>query len=553
MLALALHFIALLFLIGCLGILGNSLLNRFKQNEYTPASQLFLSCLIGTVVFTTVIACYYTNFKSILLLFTPLFFYLILSRSEKSNTVLPVEKTSLRSFILAKGIALFCVLALLFGWYVRLVLDENFQLSVPANPENSLYAQFAKVIANTGVENTFGIGFLSNSSPPTLSPYHYFDLWFTAGISHLLDITELQAIHFYTLPLFNFIAVLGVLALGEIFFKLRYYHVFFALLLMGLCACYFFPGAEGFGRFQFDFTENTLSLYGEKLSVAFVFLLASLVLYLKKNRVNAILLLTLTAFLYPSFLLPFSLGIPAFCFLLLWKQTISLRTLLMLLLIHLSFLALYYLFYSFNGASGISLANASDYKGFNLGSFKLLFAELVYRSWAKPFRTILIYLPYVLVVLISLRKKQLQHQLSELLLLAGCLYLGSLLSWASFYKLPEAWQMYTNSLIFIHLVFIIFMLRDVFSLEPSLKSYLVKSAFCMLLITSLFFANKGLMLAKKQYSYSSEFLKAIDSLHLSSNEKFTVGYILSPEDCHYRMELISGGMTGSYLQREKNT
>ncbi len=552
MLSISFHFVTLISVFAAFFVSGRIILRYASLLGKAFYHQLFFSSLCGIFLFTCITAFYFTHFKSILSLlciFLLLLFFLNkLTKKEESKNVLSID---FNFEFLKNSPSLLLVLLFLFSWFSQLILNSNWEVVPPANPENSLYAQFAKIISSTGVENTFGIGFLPNEFPQSLSPYHYFDLWFTAGIGNLFNLTPLETIHFFTLPLFNFIAVVGICALFEKLHPARFYYPFLSLLLLFLSACYFFPFANKFGDYEFDYTETTVSLYGEKLSFALVWLIAVTHLYLSNQKTNSIILLLLIGLLYPTYILPVTIGILIFCCFAFWKKLISKKALLKILLFQLICMLAIIVFYNFFTTDTISLLKASDYKGFNLVSFKMIVAEFFYRAWNKPLRSLLIYMPYILILFISARKIKLNKEFISFLILVLCIYLAALISWASFYKLPEAWQLYTNTFILLHLLIIVLLFELVFvpSLTPQLAFFRI--SVLALLFSSIYFSFNNFSEAQKKYSYSEKFLTKIKSLHLSEEKNFLVAYILSPKDYNYRMELHTGGLTGSYLQCEK--
>lgn len=530
---------------------GKWLLNAMAIYNSSFYRHLFFATLTGVLVFTISTAIYFTHGKSSLVI-ALVFLFIIRSSTKPSQfSAASAYKINFKRDFKEKILPLFLSLILLFIWFGRLILDSQFAITLPANPETILYAQFSKVISNTGIESTFGIGFLPHDFPKSISPYHYFDLWFTSGISHLFGRLTLEVIHFFTLPTFNFLNVLGLCAFAEIIGFKKFYTPLLALLSLFFTACYFFPFAEEFGRYNFDFLEAPLALYGEKLSFAFTLFIAIALLYFMEQRLSSLLLILIVPLLFPTLLLPIFIGVLIFCFIGLVNKTSSKSEIKKVLLLALLLLLFFYLFYHFYGNNSISLQDASDFKGVNFTSFKMIVAETFYRSWNKPFRTALLYLPFIILLFVG-RKKLKFLPLNQLLILALCVYVGALISWAILYKLPEAWQIYTNALVLLHLVFMFYFLQLLTAQGEKIKSVFVSTSYLFLLFLSVYFSIKNYSAAKLNNSYSTNFLNDIKLNLAHEKNDFVVAYLKNADEYNSMSELSTGGLTASYLQLQRH-
>jgi hypothetical protein len=424
----SLLFLKLALLLSLLHFSGSWILQKFSIKNKASFYHLFFSCLLSAFLFTSLSALLFCQFRTIfsvllILLLPALFLYV---KSHKFHFSLSQKVV----FKLPGSYSIFSLLIVLiffFAWFGSLVVSSNFELGLPANPENILYSQFAKTIASSGIESTFRIGLLPQNSSIFLSPYHYFDLWFTAGVSHLFSISELLAIHFFTLPFFAFLNVLGLCALLELGAKHRFYFPLVAVLLLFISGCYYFPGGLEFSMYHFDYLEPLLGLYGEKLSFAFTCFTAVLLLYLNHQKTISLVLLLLIPYLFPSLLLCIYLGFPIFLLLTYRQAHFNSKEIQALLLFQLLAMLSYFLFYSALGNTAFHLSEISDYKGVNLSSFKMVVAEIVYRAWDKPLRSILIYAPFVLLALMASKKHPPEPKLKQLGQLGLCLYFAALI------------------------------------------------------------------------------------------------------------------------------
>lgn len=543
--ALLLLFITLLFLVGYW-------ISKFLLGGYgTIFSTLFFSLFTGTFLFSSIVALSFTSFKSIFsFALLVLFFIALVLRKAKR---LEVKTTSLeftfKSCIGYLG-PLISVLMLLVAWFGSQVVNTNVELVLPANPENYLYSQFAKLLSETHIESTFTIGFLPGSYTGGVSPYHYFDLWLSAGISKVFHISALEAIHFFTLPLLNFLNVLGLCALFELSSKPKRFIPFIALLFLHLSGINFLSIAQEFGKYHFDFLEPLLGLYGEKLSFAFTLFIVAVYLILKNRHLEAIYFLVLVPLFFPLLFPPLIIGLPLFAAVLSRIKIINTKEFIQYGFFLLSVILGLIFFYRNSPAASFSLESSSDFSGFNLASVKMTLVELYYRTWDKPFRTLLFYSPFLLFLLIKLKDLKFSEAHKTLLLLTGLLYSSALVSWGLLYKLPEARQIYTNALLLFHLVLVLVLYDWILLQKKGKLAFIASSALVVLLCTMASYNYKDYAEAQLKYGYSKEYIKTIKSLRLAANDQFTVAYIKNKNEYLSTTELVTGGITGAYLQLE---
>ena len=400
MLQLFLHFIQLLlFLLFFAGCGLPFFVSRIKLGRFFEA--IFLSTLLGCFLFTALFAIYCTTFKSVFSILLILVIYIFAQPAKMSLSFSKHDYRELKIGLAKFGIPILFSLALLFVWSVQLLYDANFVAQLPANPESLLYAQFSKIVSATGVESTFNIGLLPQSIARVVSPYHYFDLWFTAATAKTLSILELEALHCITNPCFNFIALLGLCALFEFFSKPKWHTPFLVLLLLFVSGCNFVPFMDDFGQYNFDYLESPMMLYGEKLSFALCLALLGILLFLRNHHFESLAILLLMPSCFPTLLPPVVLAFPLMMAFTYKSKLFKADEIKNLFLLYFCVIAAMLLLYAQFGASKITNQSPTDFNGFNWPSIKLLVAEFVFRTWAKPFRSLLFYLPFILIFLFA--------------------------------------------------------------------------------------------------------------------------------------------------------
>jgi hypothetical protein len=509
----------------------------------------FFSLAIGIVCFSGITALFYTKGKSVftlLLLLLVLAYFLFRYKNRERQ-----EETKVIHFTFLKNpnclLSLSFVLFVLFCWFVQFLLDASFQFKIPCNPETLLYSQFSRNVVSTGTESTFTIGHLPLYAPTFLSPYHYLDIWCTAGFSTLFGIPEIKSIHFFTFPLLSFLNILGLCALIERKTAIKFYHPFLALAFLFLTAGTFLPFLKEFSLYNFDSVEPALGLYGEKWNFAISILLGLCLLTTYQNYNWGLVTLLLLPLFYPNFFLPVYFLFPILCLILFKQKIVQFKQIKSLAFLYLAITFALLWFYLKFGNVSTSLLNYTDYKGFNLTSFKMIIAEMFYRANEKPFRSLLLYAPFLLLVLPAIRKKQIVTEHKFMFLLFGLLYFSCLFFWAFLYKMSESRQIYTACFLLLHLLLWLLFIDFIFSGAVTKKILFLRFGILLLLGFSAIAVHSDYFRMQTQYSYSKEFLDKIKQVDFSKNEKILVAYLKTPDEFGSPMEYYTGGLTAAYM------
>ncbi|MDX2001582.1 MAG: hypothetical protein SFW35_04075 [Chitinophagales bacterium] len=190
-----------------------SILNR--QQPYTT---LFISSILGMVLFTAFFAIIKSRGLTINIVFIPL---LIAFIYESRKVPSMIEGVATKSFIipgtLLISLSLSCFALMLSTIYV----GGPFPFIVESGNDYAYHAMIAKSLGISGIENKFVPEQLLAPDYPGVHLFHFFDLWQTAGIS---SITGLNHYLVYKLMVDSSIALLsimGMIALLEQFFSIR--------------------------------------------------------------------------------------------------------------------------------------------------------------------------------------------------------------------------------------------------------------------------------------------------------------------------------------------
>lgn len=269
-------------------LIGSLLKNVLKLKEPFNYTSLFSNLLIGVVAFTTTTAIVATSGKTILslivLLFVPLFwgyrsFFAKKEQCSQQPSLLVNKKILLAHTFLALNI-------IFFVRYSTIHSESNI-LSLP-HPDYLLYARLSYFLLHTGIEHVLTNPVLP---PDGVTPYHYFENWLNAGIAFISNNNYLQNLMLVVFPLLIFTTWLGICAVLE---KLPVSKVFIPLwaflgtLVMGLYLPFLYDQFEFLQRMRI-FARNEWNYH--KLSVIYVFLLASILAFIQNKKYLAYLLL----------------------------------------------------------------------------------------------------------------------------------------------------------------------------------------------------------------------------------------------------------------------
>lgn len=277
--------------------IGSFLKGILKLKEPLGYASLFSSLLIGIVTFTTITAITATLGKSILsliiVLFIPLFwsYRSFFAKKElcSQQTSPPISKKTLLSHTFLALNAIF------FIRYFTIHSEANI-LSLP-HADYLAYTRLSYFLLQTGVEHILTNPILP---PDGVTPYHYFENWLNAGIAFVSNSNYLQNLILVVFPLLIFTTWLGICAVLE---KLPISKTsipiwaFLGILITGLYLPFLYDKFEFLQRMRI-FARNEWNYH--KLSVIYVFLLASILAFVQSKKYLAYLLLLFLPIFYTT-------------------------------------------------------------------------------------------------------------------------------------------------------------------------------------------------------------------------------------------------------------
>jgi hypothetical protein len=429
------------------------LLNRVPEKMYAA---FFASALTGVTVFVAGISIYATHGRTInlgLILLAGLALWFAPKAGAGISMAPP--KPFKRTGYLKTGAELVGISLLLFGfvWWQ----NNGFNGFGAVRSDESFYAKLSHAIWVSGIEsyNLEVIYPAANS----ISPYHYFELWLTAGLAALFSLNNYFCLVLLTASLVIFIFYLGICAVFEVYGTLTVILKTSGLLLLFTSGIYFtffdnIPVANRAG-----FLQNGL-FYNPKCFATYLFLLAAALTWLYRNYVWSLVLLLalplISILTAPGILL----ALPVFaCYLLISRRE---KQKGYYLLFGSFFIAFFIAGFYLVGRSGTSIhqANLAEHlrvsvftglkRGLKLG------AEAIIQIGA-------LYAVYLLAVLLLVPFRSLKecYRKERGLILAGLIFSCSLVVWLILKDMIDAFQLFLGiSVPLLNILLVIFLARN---------------------------------------------------------------------------------------------
>ncbi len=263
------------FFLYCIGSLVLFLLKKQPEKEYT---RVFSKVLIGMVLFVVIYSIAKTCVKTINIGFLILlpFFILFLKTSPFSNSTFLIDYFKISGRVL---VTIFSFMLLLFLYKTWFLIDSNYNYPLVPNVDYVFYSRMSDYFNATGNESTFLDYIQPDQNHPL--PYHYFEIWFNAGITDFTNELSVLCQELSCHILFNVLICIGFLSIAETYTKITWRENLCALLLLffnGLLF-YFYPEKLLHSEPSM-FLFNALTL--PKTAIVYLFLIASLLFMIHK-------------------------------------------------------------------------------------------------------------------------------------------------------------------------------------------------------------------------------------------------------------------------------
>jgi hypothetical protein len=422
------------------------------------------------------------------------------------------KKRNLKSFFQINKnkslLLLFETIIVSTAWFLWQEHFCGIQYVLPAQ-DVTFFSKVAEYLNLSGNENVFTTYNLLDSKYNGTSPYHYFEIWLTAGFSRVFSILSLIAYLKLMIPVFLTIISIGIIAIFKFFFKSNYFNLLLPLLLFSqaIYLSEFLTSIATFSLHAFD---------GPKLLPIYLFITAFFVFYNVNRTLSFIILLIIplvsistTAGIYSSLTL-FALYNWFF------KKNIITKTDSLLLLVLIGTLFVFTLtFYFFTGIQEKQL-----YSVINLYSVIKNLRTSINIIGATSLQIMYLYCIYFIVFSVfffiqKIKSTPLTYIIGLLLLI----YFTSLTAWALLFQMMDSVQIFQNLVVpFINITIVYFSIIILFELRK--KRSLLLFFILLISINTVLSASKNYNSQPYFYnkeSYSLAYINSIKKLVTESS------------------------------------
>ena len=263
-----------------------------QQNRF---NMMFLRMVLGIISITTIFAIVKTSGSSILIgivVISLLFVYF----NKDSFLKTPNFKILKTDF---KVLYLYVLVLLIFNFLFFYIIYPN---SFGVHPDYLFYGALSDYITAFGKESTY----LSIYNPEQLSNklYHFFNEWCVGFISLLINRTGSYSLLYVFHPITYSILFIGLIHLTQLITKtnisksILLVSIFFIASSLSLGEG--LPSLLNIGGFHLRYASFLSTPSSSKLVIVTILLLMMIVFYNKKKEYNAVIILSLICFIWPS-------------------------------------------------------------------------------------------------------------------------------------------------------------------------------------------------------------------------------------------------------------
>lgn len=515
-----------------------------QRNTYNAGHSL----LIGLILFVTLYAIIKSNGNTVFIFNVLIFAYIYAGRSSENN---PIDKRKVSLAYLKQELIQLTVYYFTSALIVFFFLKNYFLSNWTADPHEDVtyYSNITSALKERGAENTQGLINILENTWNTRQPYHYFEMWFSAGYSDLFGFSEFLS--FLVIPnLFFYTIILSILNSLSIYFGVNKHLSWVSPLLIFIHPFINWSFVSGARIYT-----TPIMLY-PKSAIILMFILwsASLFVTQSKDKFKVLLFLPIASFIaFPGIIG----GICLFGLIHYFRKK-NIRSALKIALPFLILSILILSFYYLNGAVHPGKLNGYSF-------FDLINGYFGYRKSTVLASVILfllsIALPLGVICILFFgiigKKKPSQGEKNTFIsffIFSFAIWLSSLIAWAIAFKLYDSLQFFF--FVIIPSFTIISALLILYTLGGPLVSSKKKLFASWLIILLLFigFIVRDIDFPGTQYSvgakYSKDFVLKVERELKSSTNQNIVALIrplsayTNSFDCNDRVSVI-----GSFIKR----
>ena len=277
------YFLVFIVLTGCFFTIGTFIFHLGKIEIKGIYTTVFAKLVLASTLFVLCVSVFYTKGATILIFLIPLLSFLAYKNWNTIN-----HYNYVKTNVPWKVVLILFIGAISF-FIIRLGQIYN-SGAVPFTPHGDIvyYSNCIDFLTYFGKENS-SIDYIYGSESGT-SPYHYYELWFGAGVSRLFGINTATSFVIVTFSLSLFIIWLGFCSVLEYYRTLRFIDALFCFLLVFLTGITFtiyrnIPFMDNI----FVFSRNAMNY--PKLFPIYIYSICSLLFFIRKKENYGVLCL----------------------------------------------------------------------------------------------------------------------------------------------------------------------------------------------------------------------------------------------------------------------
>ena len=276
------YFSVLILLLVAFYFIGSVLFKVFNLKIESFFTDAFAKVFTATTLYIVISAIYFTHGVTVLIFLLPMMLILLWINKKKEISSKQIFTNELNKFTLIIAILIATVLIFSFR-YGQIYNPSSINLPIPPHVDYVFYGNCINFFTHFGYENCS----LSYMYPNGVNPYHYYDLWLTAGIAELFHLNVVLTYVMITNSIAGILMFLGFCAILNHYKNFSKADLIFCLLALTISGISFdFYRKVAFMEGIEVYTLNFLTY--SKLFPLYIFSIAAILFFINKKENAAI-------------------------------------------------------------------------------------------------------------------------------------------------------------------------------------------------------------------------------------------------------------------------
>jgi|GEM_PF-5095887 len=264
---------------------------QFQQSKILTFRVAFFSVFSGVLILSAAFAILKTGGKTIMLGFLLLAIFYFVERRSNPISSIKVPLPQHKSLFILLGI-FFCTLVVFTWSFLTIAQFDGFPYYISSGTEINQNDYLINIFRSyylgiTGEENYYHVFNNIDTAYHGPKPYHYLELWTAAALTYFFGDLTAEKFILITIPLYNLIAFLGILALWEKYQQIRWYHLLLSIAFLFFAGLHF----QFYDQWKIPNLSLPILTHRVKMCTYYPFILAFLLQIDKKKPQQSILFL----------------------------------------------------------------------------------------------------------------------------------------------------------------------------------------------------------------------------------------------------------------------